>query len=86
MARYPLIASTANAINVSSFVVDCEAVAVNETRLAVFDWLRSQRHNRAVFLYAFDLIELNRRDLKREPIEARKAALARCLNGSEGQL
>jgi bifunctional non-homologous end joining protein LigD len=29
-----------------------------------------------VFLYAFDLIELNGDDLRRDPLEARKAALS----------
>jgi bifunctional non-homologous end joining protein LigD len=32
-----------------------------------------------VFLYAFDLIELNGEDLRREPLEARKAMLASVL-------
>jgi bifunctional non-homologous end joining protein LigD len=31
------------------------------------------------FLYAFDLLELDGWDLRREPIEERKAALARLL-------
>jgi ATP-dependent DNA ligase len=30
----------------------------------------------SVFLYAFDLIELNGDDLRREPLEVRKATLA----------
>ena len=32
-----------------------------------------------MFLYAFDLIELNGEDLRREPLEARKATLASVL-------
>jgi bifunctional non-homologous end joining protein LigD len=32
-----------------------------------------------VFLYAFDLIELNRDDLRRDPLEVRKATLASVL-------
>jgi hypothetical protein len=32
-----------------------------------------------VFLYAFDLIELNGDDLRREPLEGRKAALTKLL-------
>jgi len=38
-----------------------------------FDRLRRRRHDEAVFLYAFDLIELNGDDLRREPLEVRKA-------------
>jgi hypothetical protein len=40
-----------------------------------------RRNERAVFLYAFDLLELNGRDLRREPIEVRKAALANLIRG-----
>jgi ATP-dependent DNA ligase len=35
-----------------------------------------------VFLYAFDLLELNGTDLRREPLETRKATLASLLRGS----
>jgi ATP-dependent DNA ligase len=45
----------------------------------IFDRLRYRRDDRRVFLYAFDLIELNGDDLRREPIERRKAALAKLL-------
>ena len=34
------------------------------------------------FLYAFDLLELNGTDLRREPIEVRKATLASILSKS----
>jgi hypothetical protein len=34
------------------------------------------RHDASVFLYAFDLIELNGDDLRRDPLEVRKATLA----------
>jgi ATP-dependent DNA ligase len=33
----------------------------------------------AAFLYAFDLLELNGADMRREPIEVRKATLASIL-------
>jgi ATP-dependent DNA ligase len=39
-----------------------------------------------VFLYAFDLIELDRDDLRREPIEHRKATLAKLLRHTKGGL
>jgi bifunctional non-homologous end joining protein LigD len=38
--------------------------------------IRHQRANESIFLYAFDLIELNGDDLRRDPLEVRKAALA----------
>ena len=33
------------------------------------------RHNDRAFLYAFDLIELNGDDMRRDPLEVRKATL-----------
>jgi len=40
------------------------------------------RERAAAFLYAFDLLELNGDDLRREPIEVRKATLASILRKS----
>src|SRR5205823_13136120 len=40
-----------------------------------FDRIRNLRHDADVFLYAFDLIELNGDDLRRDPLEVRKATL-----------
>jgi len=47
--------------------------------LAVFERLRGRRHDASVFLYAFELIELNGTDLRREPLQVRKATLASVL-------
>jgi bifunctional non-homologous end joining protein LigD len=44
-----------------------------------FDRIRYRRHDASVFLYAFDLIELNGDDLRRDPLEVRKATLASVL-------
>jgi ATP-dependent DNA ligase len=43
--------------------------------IASFDLVRHQRANESIFLYAFDLIELNGDDLRRDPLEVRKATL-----------
>jgi hypothetical protein len=47
--------------------------------LAVFELLRQKRQGRHGFLYASDLLELDGKDLKREPFEVRKATLASML-------
>jgi hypothetical protein len=44
-----------------------------------FERIRFRQHDGAVFLFAFDLIELNGNDLRREPLEVRKATLASLL-------
>ena len=49
------------------------------TGVASFDLIRNHRANDSVFLYAFDLIELNGDDLRRDPLEVRKATLASVL-------
>ena len=44
--------------------------------------IRRQRHSPGVILCAFDLLELDGRDLRRAPIEDRKALLANLLRRS----
>jgi ATP-dependent DNA ligase len=45
----------------------------------MFDLLRCQRRDQVVTLCAFDLLELDGKDLRGQPIEERKGALARLL-------
>ena len=80
--RYPLIVEALNRLKVRSCLLDGEAVACDGNGLAVFERLRYQRSGRHVLLYAFDLLELNGEDLRREPFETRKATLASLLRGS----
>jgi bifunctional non-homologous end joining protein LigD len=77
--RFPLIARAALALRTTSCLIDGEAVACGDDGVPVFDRLRYRRDDRNVFLYAFDLIELDGQDLRREPIERRKGALAKLL-------
>jgi ATP-dependent DNA ligase len=79
--RYPLIVEAVNRLKVRSCLIDGEAVACDENGLAVFERLRRKPSGKHVFLYAFDLVELNGQDLRREPLETRKATLASLLRG-----
>jgi len=54
-------------------------VACGDDGIAVFERIRYMRYDHTVLLYAFDLIELNGHDLRREPLETRKATLASLL-------
>ena len=47
-----------------------------------FDKLRHRSHDPEVPLIAFDLLELDGQDLRREPLEVRKQTLASLLRGS----
>jgi len=65
-----------------SCLIDGEAVACDENGLAVFEQLRRKPSGKHVFLYAFDLLELDGQDGRREPLETRKATLESLLRGS----
>ena len=82
-ARFPAIASAASVLRAKSFLIDGEAVCCDDKGIAVFDKLRQRRNEWSVFLVAFDLLGLNGRDLRREPIEIRKAGLARLLRNAK---
>jgi bifunctional non-homologous end joining protein LigD len=73
--RFPLIVETLANLRTRSCIIDGEAVACDDNGLAVFDRIRYRRHDGKVFLYAFDLIELGGDDLRREPLDVRKATL-----------
>jgi ATP-dependent DNA ligase len=74
--RFPLIVDALTRLRSRSCIIDGEAVACDDNGVASFDLVRHQRANDRVFLYAFDLIELNGDDLRRDPLEVRKATLA----------
>jgi bifunctional non-homologous end joining protein LigD len=84
--RFPLIARAALSLKTASCLIDGEAVACDGDGLPVFDRLRYRRDDRRVFLYAFDLIELDGEDLRHEPIERRKAVLAKLLRHAKAGL
>jgi ATP-dependent DNA ligase len=74
--RFPLIVETLARLRSRSCIIDGEAVACDRNGMASFDLIRHHRHNDRAFLYAFDLIELNGDDMRRDPLEVRKATLA----------
>jgi bifunctional non-homologous end joining protein LigD len=73
--RYPLIVEPVNRLKVRSCLIDGEAVACDDNGLAVFERLRRKPEGRHVFLFAFDLLELDGEDLRRASFETRKATL-----------
>jgi ATP-dependent DNA ligase len=77
--RFPLIAEALARLRSRSIVIDGKAVACDGNDVASFDLIRNHRANDSVFLYAFDLIELNGDDPRRDPLQIRKATLASIL-------
>jgi bifunctional non-homologous end joining protein LigD len=74
--RFPLIVETLARLRSRSCIIDGEAVACGDNGVAAFNLIRYRRHDDSTFLYAFDIIELNGDDLRRDPLEVRKATLA----------
>jgi bifunctional non-homologous end joining protein LigD len=79
--RYPAIVEAVNQLRARSCLLDGEAVVCDENGLAVFERLRYRRDDGSVFLFAFDLLELDGQGLRREPLETRNATLASLLRG-----
>ena len=81
--RFPLIVEAAGRLRATSFVLDGEGVILQPDGVSDFDRLHSRQHDREVHLLAFDLLELDGQDLRAEPLERRKAVLAKLLGHSE---
>src|SRR5262245_54601944 len=73
--RFPLIVEAIAKLRASSCIIDGEAVACGTDGIACFDLIRDWEVDDGVFMYAFDLIELSGEDLRREPLEMRRATL-----------
>jgi hypothetical protein len=73
--RFPLIVETLARLRSRSCIIDGEAVACDDNGVALFNRVRYRHYDESIFLYAFDLIELNGDDLRPDPLEGRKATL-----------
>jgi bifunctional non-homologous end joining protein LigD len=82
--RFPLAAAAVAKLPVRSCLIDAEAIVCDANGLAVFDLLRRRWHGEDVILCAFDLLEVDGKDLRSVPIERRKAALAKLLHRTSG--
>jgi ATP-dependent DNA ligase len=77
--RFPLIVKALAKLRSRSCIIDGEAVACGEDGITSFDRIRYRQNDASVFLYAFDLIELDGDDMRRDPLSVRKATLASLL-------
>jgi bifunctional non-homologous end joining protein LigD len=82
-SRFPLIAMAVSKLPVRSCLIDGEAIVCDENGVAVFELIRRHDAGERAVLSAFDLLELDGKDLRRKPIEKRKELLAELLNGSQ---
>jgi bifunctional non-homologous end joining protein LigD len=73
--RFPLIVESLVCLHSRSCIIDGEAVACDDNGVTSFNRVRYRHDDESIFLYAFDLSELNSDDLRRDPLEGRKATL-----------
>jgi bifunctional non-homologous end joining protein LigD len=67
-------------------LIDGEAVVCDDNGLADFELIRGNGTAANAVHCAFDLLELDGRDLRRRPIEERKGLLTQLLRGSNATL
>jgi bifunctional non-homologous end joining protein LigD len=77
--RYPAIAAAAAKPPATSFTLDGESVVTGDDGVAVFDALHRRHKAADAMLYAFNLLELNGKDLRALSLGERKAKLAKLL-------
>jgi bifunctional non-homologous end joining protein LigD len=77
--RFPLIVETLARLRSRSCIIDWEAVACDDNGVASFNLVRYCHHDESIFLYAFDLIEFNGDDLRRDPLAGRRLTLEKML-------
>ena len=77
--RFPLIVEAAARLRVRSATIDGEAIVCGQHGRSDFDKLHGGGYNEQVVLFAFDLLAVDGEDLRREPLQVRKATLASVL-------
>jgi bifunctional non-homologous end joining protein LigD len=76
-SRYPAIIVTATRLRATSFTLDGEAVVCGPDGVAIFDALHRRGTVSEAMMYAFDLLELDGKDLRDLPLGDRKKQLRR---------
>jgi bifunctional non-homologous end joining protein LigD len=88
-ARFPAVAEAAAALPVEEALLDGEIVALDRAGVSSFQALQQAdqlEKGRSLVYVAFDLLFLDGRDLRSQPLVERKAQLAHLLKGRRGRL
>jgi bifunctional non-homologous end joining protein LigD len=83
--KFASIAAKASRIKATSFILDGEAVAVDEQGRPSFQMLQNRSalpSGWSLVYYAFDLLHLNGKDLKARPLRERRALVEKVLGNS----
>ena len=79
--RYPAIVTALKALPVRSAILDAELTVCGSDGAPQFYRLLMSRFDQGeLCVWAFDLLEFDGEDLRQEPLESRKAALAKLLH------
>jgi hypothetical protein len=78
--HFPLIVAAALKLRRKHFVLDGEAVVLDEDSVSDFDALASRKHDKRAQFYAFDMLARDGEDLRGLPLSLRKSNLARLLS------
>ena len=82
--RFPNIAEAVGALPVRDALIDGEAVTFLPDGHSDFAALRTKEGGEQASFVAFDLLDLKGDDLRDRPLEERREALARIVNGAAG--
>jgi bifunctional non-homologous end joining protein LigD len=78
--RYPAIAAALKALRARSAIIDAEVTVCGGDGVPQFYRLLTSRFDQGeLCVWAFDLLELDGDDLRQEPLQTRRAALAKTL-------
>jgi bifunctional non-homologous end joining protein LigD len=80
--RFPLAAAAVATLPVHSCSIDGEAIVCDGKGLAVCQFIRNYRRGNIATICAFDLIEIDGRDMRQQPIEERKLELKKLLKSA----
>jgi len=86
-AKFPEIMDSVAELDAQDCILDGEIVALDEAGRSSFQLLQAYEmgHERPpIFFYAFDLLQLDGRDLKKLPLSQRKSKLQRLLKNASG--
>jgi bifunctional non-homologous end joining protein LigD len=76
--KFPEIISSLLQVRAQDIILDGEIVALNKNGVSSFQLLQAYEigtKRPPIYFYAFDILQLNGKDLKKKPLEERKAML-----------
>jgi bifunctional non-homologous end joining protein LigD len=89
-AKFPEVAAAIAKLPARELVIDGEACAIGEDGVPSFQklqrWLSNERAGSSLSFAVFDLVWLDGRDLRKEPLEARRQLLEDLLKGASSPL